>query len=44
MFVKGASEIVLESCIKWFDPATNRTEILTHEVKNKIEASIKKMA
>ena len=33
IFVKGASEMVLNSCNKWFDPSTNRMEVLSSTIK-----------
>lgn len=44
LFVKGASEMVLDSCNKWFDPETNKIEVMSATAKEKIEEIIHKMA
>ena len=44
LFVKGASEMVLQSCNKWFDPQTNKIEVISKSTKDKIEGVIRKMA
>jgi magnesium-transporting ATPase (P-type) len=44
LFVKGASEMVLGCCNKWYDMKNNRVESITESLKGKMEENIKKMA
>ena len=44
IFVKGASEMILKCCTKWYDPSTNRVEVMSSTAKDKIEDAINKMA
>jgi magnesium-transporting ATPase (P-type) len=44
LFVKGASEMVLGCCNKWYDMRSNRIEGISESVKVKMEETIKKMA
>lgn len=44
LFVKGASEIVLADCNRWYDMENDRVDVLSSTVREQIEESIKKMA
>ena len=44
LFVKGASEMVLNSCNKVYDPQTNKIELMSKSTKDKIEGVIRNMA
>lgn len=44
LIVKGASEMVLSCCNKWFDMRSGRIEAISESQKNKMDETIKKMA
>lgn len=44
LLVKGASEMVLESCDTWYNQETNQFEPLSMDVRKTIEAEIVSMA
>lgn len=44
LFIKGASEIVLESCKQWHNSSTGEVEVISTELKAEINKAIVKMA
>jgi magnesium-transporting ATPase (P-type) len=44
IFVKGASEMVLTCCNKWYDMQNSRIDMISDSIRLKMQENIKKMA